>query len=310
MTTLDTRPNGAAIAPDIPHNDTPAAGGPDPVRPGQTDGDTRLTNASSRFATALRRRRDSAEAVDAADESDDNSRTLALVRRSRRWAVWLTAAIATVSFVLSFNSLRDLAAMSAWPGWPSWMWPLIIDGTIILATLGIVALAPYREQIWNRVYFWVVLLAAAAVSVGGNALHAWLATSDLVPWMRYGSAGLACVPPVALLASTHSLAILWRFNPTPQPDAASQLRDRALVLAAERMDKWHAAAAKLQEEGHCPKVSTAKIAHVLRYLYESRPAMSLRGIAGQPEVDLNHETVGRIRDAAPAVLGVAVGGDR
>ena len=25
--------------------------------------------------------------------------------------------------------------------WPSWLWPLIIDGAIILATLGIVALA-------------------------------------------------------------------------------------------------------------------------------------------------------------------------
>ena len=90
---------------------------------------------------------------------------LHLVRRSRRYAVWLTAGIATVSFVLSFESLRDLAAMSAWPGWSSWLWPLIIDGTIVLATLGIVALAPYRTQLWNRLYFWIVLVLAAAVSV-------------------------------------------------------------------------------------------------------------------------------------------------
>ena len=41
----------------------------------------------------------------------------------------------------------DLAAVSAWAGWPSWLWPLIIDGTIILATLGIVSLAPYRDQV-------------------------------------------------------------------------------------------------------------------------------------------------------------------
>jgi hypothetical protein len=34
--------------------------------------------------------------------------------------------------------------------WPSWLWPLIIDGTIIPATLGIVALAPYRDQLRNR----------------------------------------------------------------------------------------------------------------------------------------------------------------
>jgi hypothetical protein len=38
--------------------------------------------------------------------------------------------------------------------------------------------------------------------------------------------------------------------------------------------------------------------------------MSLRAIGAQPEVALNHETVGKIRDAAPAVLGLAVGGER
>jgi hypothetical protein len=41
--------------------------------------------------------------------------------------------------------------------WPLWLWPLIIDGAIILATLGIVALAPYRDQLRNRgssAWFW------------------------------------------------------------------------------------------------------------------------------------------------------------
>ena len=70
--------------------------------------------------------------------------------------------------------------------WPSWLWPLIIDGTIILATLGIVALAPYRDQLRNRGFFWVVLGIAALVSVGGNLLHAWLATDQLASWMRAG----------------------------------------------------------------------------------------------------------------------------
>ena len=127
------------------------------------------------------------------DGADEEMRTLHLVRRSRRAAVWLTVGIATVSFVLSFTSLRELAAMSAWPGWPSWLWPLIIDGTIILATLRIVALAPYRAELWKRVFLWLVLSAAALVSVGDNSFHAWLSTSHLPPWMRMGSAGLACV---------------------------------------------------------------------------------------------------------------------
>ena len=58
---------------------------------------------------------------------------------------------------------------------------------------------------------WGVLAAVALVSVGGNALHAWFATEHLAPWMRAGTA-------VALLATTHNLAILWRLNPTPPAD--------------------------------------------------------------------------------------------
>ena len=132
---------------------------------------------------------DSRRAAGAVGETDDEMRTLHLVRQSRRGAVWLTVGIATVSFVLSFTSLRELAAMSAWPGWPSWLWPLIIDGTIILATLGIVSFAPYRNQFWNQVFLWLVLGIAALVSLGGNSFHAWLSTSHLPGWMRIGSAG-------------------------------------------------------------------------------------------------------------------------
>lgn len=244
-------------------------------------------------------------AMSAGAGDDDQMRTLRLVRRSRTAAVWLTVGIATVSFVLSFNSLRSLAAMTAWPGWPSWLSPLLLDGLIVLATLGIVALAPYRDQWSNRVFLWVVLGVAALVSVGGNGLHAWLSSGHLISWMRWGSAGLACVPPIALLATTHILGILWRFDPVPPPDIGSQLRDRALELAAQRMDRWAATAATLHEEGYCPSVPTDKIAAALRYLYECRPVPSLRQIGAKPEVGLHHDTVGKIRDAAAAVLGAA-----
>ncbi|BBC69120.1 hypothetical protein MMRN_p0890 (plasmid) [Mycobacterium marinum] len=238
---------------------------------------------------------------------DDEWRTLRLVRRSRTAAVWLTVGIAAVSFVLSFNSLRSLAAMTAWPGWPSWLSPLLLDGLIILSTLGIVSLAPYRDQLRNPAFLWAVMAVAALVSVGGNGLHAWLSTGQLVSWMRWGSAGLACAPPAALLATTHILGILWRFDPAPPPDIRSELSDRARELAAERMDRWEAAAAKLHEEGYCPNVPTEKVAGALRYLHECRPALSLRAIGAKPEVGLHHDTVSKIRDAAAAVLSAPVG---
>jgi hypothetical protein len=303
MTTLSASRNGAGVA-------RRSAPGVYPVA--EAVGSSGISAAEGIESDSRRDRQSATPGAVAMPEAadDDAMRTLRLVRRSRTAAVWLTVGIATVSFVLSFNSLRSLAAMTAWPGWPAWLSPLLLDGLIILATLGIVALAPYGEQFWNRVFLWVVLGVAALVSVGGNGLHAWLSTGQLVSWMRWGSAGLACVPPVALLATTHILGMLWRFDPVPPPDTRTQLRQRALELAAERMDRWTAAAAKMHEEGYCPSVPTEKLAAVLRYLYECRPAPSLRQIGAKPEVGLHHDTVGKIRDASAAVLNNAAATDR
>jgi hypothetical protein len=308
VTTLDTRRNGAAIATESDvglHPVGESAAGPVGV--------TANSAASESRGGWLSRQRwwwnGSVRPRPSWDGADEEMRTLHLVRRSRRAAVWLTVGIATVSFVLSFTSLRELAAMSAWPGWPSWLWPLIIDGTIILATLGIVALAPYRAELWNRVFLWLVLSAAALVSVGGNSFHAWLSTGHLPPWMRMGSAGLACVPPVALLATTHILAILWRFNPEPPADPATELRDRALELAMDKMGRWEAAAAELQGQGYCRNEETGQVAHALRYLYDFTPKMSLRAVGSTPEVRLHHDKVGKIQDAARVVLGLARPGE-
>lgn len=139
MTTVEARPNGGQISADgevgmrtfsVPAGDVHPGRAPDRGQPGPPP------------------------AVLSVSEGADELRTLRLVRRSRTAAVWLTVGIAAVSFVLSFNSLRSLAAMTAWPGWPSWLSPLLLDGLIILATLGIVSLAPYRDQFRNRVFLW------------------------------------------------------------------------------------------------------------------------------------------------------------
>ncbi|WP_156671230.1 MULTISPECIES: DUF2637 domain-containing protein [unclassified Mycobacterium] len=302
MATLSTRRNGVRIAErsDVKVHAADEDLGQGAISiPTEVESDPPQSRRSSESLSAPPAQRGAA--------GEDEMRTLRLVRHSRTAAVWLTVGIAAISFVLSFTSLRNLAAMSAWPGWPSWLWPLILDGLIILATLGIVSFAPYREQFWNRVFLWAVLGVAALVSVGGNALHAWLFTGQLAPWMRWGAAGLACVPPIALMVTTHILGALWRFHPATPPDERWQLRERAFALAVERMDRWEAAAGKMHEEGYCPSVPTEKLAQVLRYLYESRPALSLRAIGAKPEVGLHHDTVGKIRDAAAIALGMTAG---
>lgn len=245
---------------------------------------------------------------------DQAERQLRLVRTARINNMVITVVIAIASFTLSFVSLSALAGSTAFPGgiWffqLAWLWPVIVDGLQILATFGIVAFSPYPDQRANRNYYWAVLVAAALVSMLGNGWHAWLVTEQLPTWMRYGAVALAASVPVALLLATHSMAIQWRFNPTLPPDEASQAQAGALAIAAERADKWDAVAATIHEQGLVTSQPTATIAQVLRHLYDQRPKMSLRQIGAQPNVQLHHDTVGKIRDAAKAVLGPAISGD-
>lgn len=87
--------------------------------------------------------------VSAASSRNDVSEQAA-VRVTRATAVLITVVIAVASFVLSFSSLWNLAARSAWPARLAWVWPVIVDGTIVLATMAIVALASYRHQRGKR----------------------------------------------------------------------------------------------------------------------------------------------------------------
>lgn len=132
-----------------------------------------------------------------------------LVRVTRRAAVAITAAIAATSFVLSFSGLRALAEAAGIPPALAWLWPLTVDGTIIQATMAVIALAAYAGHRTHRRFFWSVLVASAAVSVGGNMLHAALA-GPMPPLL---AAGIAAIAPLSLLATTHGLAVLVRFNP-------------------------------------------------------------------------------------------------
>ncbi|HYZ67807.1 MAG TPA: DUF2637 domain-containing protein [Mycobacterium sp.] len=122
------------------------------------------------------------------NSSRNDSGEQAVVRVTRAAAVLITVVIGAASFVLSFSSLWDLAARSAWPTRLAWLWPVIVDCTIILATMAIVALASYRHQRSNRRFFWAVLCAAAVVSVNGNAVHAVIpAQRPWCPGCRRGS---------------------------------------------------------------------------------------------------------------------------
>ncbi|MCZ4077981.1 DUF2637 domain-containing protein [Rhodococcus sp. H36-A4] len=141
-------------------------------------------------------------------------------------AVVITTVIGIASFVLSFAALWDLATMAGVPRNLSWLWPVIVDGTILQATISVIALAQFADQRSGRRFFWWVLVIAALVSIGANALHAFTSnTGTLHPAL---SAAIATVAPVSLLAATHGLGILVRI-PSTQPGPAAVVQTEKTV---------------------------------------------------------------------------------
>nr|WP_296772813.1 DUF2637 domain-containing protein [Rhodococcus sp. (in: high G+C Gram-positive bacteria)] len=144
-------------------------------------------------------------------------------------AVVITTVIGIASFVLSFAALWDLATMAGVPRNLSWLWPVIVDGTILQATISVIALAQFPDQRGGRRFFWGVLVTAALVSIGANAMHAFISQAGtLHPAL---SAAIATVAPVSLLAATHGLGILVRIPSVPaaeHPSGGSQARERSL----------------------------------------------------------------------------------
>ncbi|MFC9664906.1 DUF2637 domain-containing protein [Nocardia sp. NPDC127606] len=132
-----------------------------------------------------------------------------------RWARWsavlIVLAIGGAAFVLSFAALRDLAVMAHTPTRLAWLFPVIVDGTIIQATIAVLALADSDE----RTFFTRVLVAGATVSIGGNIAHALVSGHGVL------AAILAVIAPAALLVDTHGLAVLLRTRNTAAPTPTS-----------------------------------------------------------------------------------------
>ncbi|SNY80375.1 Protein of unknown function [Nocardia amikacinitolerans] len=124
-----------------------------------------------------------------------------------RWARWsavvIILGVGAAAFRLSFTTLQDLAVLAHVPARDAFLFPLIVDGTILLATAGVLVCTGSPE----RRFFLAVLVVGSAVSVAGNSLHAVAAGRDLPPW---AAALVAAIAPISLLADTHGLALLFR----------------------------------------------------------------------------------------------------
>ncbi len=120
--------------------------------------------------------------------------------------LWLVAIavmiVGLISFTLSFTALTGLATMARIPASVAWGWPLMVDGTIVVATFGTLVLRT-RDRIATRGYPWAVLIVFGALSIYANGVHATGGRIGTTEAFVVGA-----VAPFALLTSTHLLVLM------------------------------------------------------------------------------------------------------
>ncbi|ORV21657.1 hypothetical protein AWB98_26725 [Mycolicibacterium conceptionense] len=242
-------------------------------------------------------------------EADRAAEKLLMLQHARKSAVAVTVFIACGSFALSFYSLWDMASQLAWPGYIAWLWPLIVDGMIIVATMALVAFGGYAGQKTNVIYSWCVLAFGAVVSMAANFVHPLLPhlmgrTQGPVTAGMWLGAGISCIPPIALLACTHLLARLWAFSPEDGTVAAATAETVMADSAGGAAELSRAVAGRIQAGGKLTSYPEDEVAEMIRLLFQTEPPLKLREIGRM--VDRHHDVVGRVRDEVASLLGVGM----
>lgn len=131
-------------------------------------------------------------------------------------AIGLTAG----AFTLSFSVLRDLATQGLMPAQWAWIFPAVVDGAILGATIAVVVLSKINGSDEGKKFFVRLLVAVVCISVVGNAFHAYQAAQEAARTIAQGidigftplapaaAAAIAVIPPLLVLAFSHGIGIL------------------------------------------------------------------------------------------------------
>lgn len=135
-------------------------------------------------------------------------------------AIIIAVGITIGAFVLSFAVQRDLAQQAGIPHWLAWIFPAIVDGAILGATIAVVALSKISGGAAGKKFFLSLAVVVVLISVFGNAYHAHqaglraaravAAGIDLgyTPLSPTGASLIAIIPPLLVLAFTHGVGVL------------------------------------------------------------------------------------------------------
>lgn len=208
-------------------------------------------------------------------------------------AVGATVLIAIGAFVLSFAALTDLAERSGIQSNLAWIWPIIIDGMIVAATVAIVALNGFNRR--AMIYPWSLLFFGAIVSTAANSTHAILTVDSIVDGVPpLVSALVAAMPPIVLLAITHLTVHMYQ----KKSEAAKLRAELEYDEEKENAEKYGLA----YDDGYNSALADAKSAEDERFaqLEQEHQDDLARARAEAIAAARNDAKVTPIKTAAPA----------
>ncbi|WP_301851106.1 DUF2637 domain-containing protein [Rhodococcus pyridinivorans] len=153
----------------------------------------------------------------------------------------IAIAITTGAFVLSFDVLRDLAHRAGIPEDLAFIFPAIVDGAILCATIASISLSKISGAALGHRFFVALLVGVLTISIVGNFYHAVVASGDAMKALESGvdlavkpltpmAAGtIAVIPPVLVFLLTHGVGILLKA-------IGSAARELAATNATDRED--------------------------------------------------------------------------
>ena len=122
---------------------------------------------------------------------------------------------------MSYEALHALARDSGVSAGLAWLWPLVVDGFIVVASMSVVRAVIESRRTWHP---WALLLLFSTISVAGNVAHG--------PPTAIGRL-VAAVPPVALVLAFDLLMRQVQFTLRRTPTAISGCNEVCGQVAVE-----------------------------------------------------------------------------
>lgn len=121
-----------------------------------------------------------------------------------RIAITLVSLLAIGAFVLSYNALHEVAKSHNIPAKLAWIWPLLIDGSIVVFSIAVVRASLLRESArWP----WGLVIVFTVGTIFFNVLH-----FVPIPNPKFVSVTIAIIAPVGLVLAFETVMGMLKSN--------------------------------------------------------------------------------------------------